>query len=162
MKKLSTIAIMALLLLGAGVALAANDSHLELKAVAEIEVEVVNAAGEKEIRRVEAGKVVPGDKVIYTIYYVNVGQEPAADVSITNPVPEHMEVSDVQVDGLARVLMSVDGGQQFDAPENLKVLQDDGSERPAQPGEYTHIRWNLPHPVQPGEKGNVSFNAKLL
>jgi hypothetical protein len=42
--------------------------NIELKAVAEVQMEVINAKGEKELKRVPAARVVPGDFVIYTIY----------------------------------------------------------------------------------------------
>ncbi len=155
--------LIAILTMASGLAFAQTDGSIELAAVAEIEVEVVNAAGETQIQRQEAGLVVPGDEVIYTINFANVGQDPVEDVVITNPVPEHMlfRVLDPNGTGI-QVTMSIDGGQQYDTPESLTVISADGKERPAQPSDYTHIRWVFDRPVAPGDKGSVGFRALLL
>ncbi len=79
------ITLVAFLALATGPAIAQSDSGIQLDAVAEIEVEVVDEQGEKQVQRQEASLVVPGDEVIYTINYVNSGAEPVADVVITNP-----------------------------------------------------------------------------
>ena len=155
--------LVALLVLSTGSVIAQTDSAIQLDAVAEIEVEVVDDQGEKKIQRQEASLVVPGDEVIYTINFANVGQEPVDDVVITNPVPEHMlfRLMDGNGSGM-RITMSVDGGQQYGAPETLTVTDADGSERPAKPQDYTHIRWAFDRPVEPGDKGSVGFRALLL
>ncbi len=40
--------------------------NIELKSVAEIEIEEFNEEGKKEIIRMPAAKVIPGDEVIFT------------------------------------------------------------------------------------------------
>jgi uncharacterized repeat protein (TIGR01451 family) len=138
------------------------EGMIELTAVAEIEQEFVNDQGEKEVRRVEANKVVPGDEVIYTIYYANVGAEPADDVIITNPIPEHMLFRGFMGDGTTVITtLSIDGGERYDQPDNLIVVNNDGQKRPAEPSDFTHVRWTLQEPLPPGAKGYVSFRAQL-
>jgi uncharacterized repeat protein (TIGR01451 family) len=112
--------------------------------------------------RVEAGKVVPGDEVIYTITFANRGTEPAADVVITNPVPEHMIFTRVEETPRGAVVsMSADGGSRYDAPRNLTVTDAKGQTRPAQESDFTHVRWTFRNPLEPGEAGSVSFRAQL-
>ena len=41
------------------------------------------------------------------------------------------------------VTFSIDGGKTFDAPDKLFIKGKDGKSRPAEPKEYTHIRWAL-------------------
>lgn len=152
-----------LLTLATGPVIAQGDPGIQLDAIAEIEVEVVDEQGVKQVQRQEASLVVPGDEVIYTINYVNSGADPVEDVVITNPVPEHMvfKLLDGSDTGLT-VTMSVDGGKNYKTPDALTVVGSDGNERPAQPRDYTHVRWVFEKPVQPGDMGSVGFRAKLL
>ncbi len=164
MKRSMRVALSLLILTCAGTATvwAQDKGGIELKAVAEQEVEVINESGEKEVKRVPAAKVVPGDEVIYTIYYTNVGQDLAEKVVITNPVPEHMRYAGGSALGEGAVItFSVDDGKTYDVPKNLKVLDADGKERPAKASEYTHVRWTLQKLLSPGAKGHVGFRAKL-
>jgi len=143
-------------------AFAQEAGHIELKCLAESEIEVVNEKGEKEILRVKAAKVVPGDEVIYTIYYTAIGQEPVNDIVINNPVPEHMVYKEGSALGdCAEIKFSIDEGKSFDSPENLKVKDAEGNEHPAVAKEYTNIRWMLKHVVKPGQTGQVCFRARL-
>ena len=137
MKKHHCICILSLALLfwtaaAAPTARAQDEPGIELRTVAEVEVEVAKDDGFIEIRRAPAGKVVPGDEVIYTMHYRNAGSEPADDVVITNPLPEHMLLlrTDVLEGGL-NLIFSVNGGQEFDALARLSVIGEDGRQRPA-------------------------------
>lgn len=135
---------------------------VELKAVAEMEVEVVNADGQKEIQRVPAAKVVPGDVVIYTIYYTNNGADSAENFVITNPVPEHMAYLAKSAGGEnTEITFSVDGGKSYGVPADLTISDSEGNQKAAGPSDYTHIRWMLDQPVAPGETGYVFFKAQL-
>ena len=164
MKRFVYIAFAALLLALAcsGEIWAQNQGAINLKVIGETEVEVLNAKGEKEIKRVPAVKVVPGDDVVYTLSYSNGGKEPADKVVITNPVPEHMFYREGSASGAdTHITFSVDNGKTYDLPEKLTVVDADGKERPAKGSDYTHIRWALYKSLAPGEKGQVSFRATL-
>lgn len=135
---------------------------VELKAVAEMEVEVINDEGQKEVQRVPAAKVVPGDIVIYTIYYTNNGADSAENFVITNPVPEHMTYLTESAGGEnTEITFSVDGGKSYSIPGDLTVTDSEGNQKIAGPSDYTHIRWALNQPVAPGDTGYVYFNAQL-
>jgi len=135
---------------------------LEIQATAEVEVAVKGADGREEIKRMPAAKVVPGTTVIYTLHAKNTSQKPAADVVVTDPIPEHVEYVDGSIthEG-ARVTFSVDGGKTWGAKEQLKVKASDGTMRAALPSDFTHIRWTFEKPLAPGESRAVSFRAKV-
>ena len=164
MKKMVPVALSLLLLVfaGTGAVRAQQKGSIELRMIAEQEVEVINAEGEKEVKRVSAARVVPGDEVIYTIFYRNVGEAVADNVAITNPVPAHTLYKDGSAGGEGVVItFSVDDGNIYDMPGNLKVLDGDGKERPALASDYTHVRWTLEESLPPKMVGHVSFRSIL-
>lgn len=164
MKQFSRIAVFTLfaLLVCSGAVMAQATGNIELKSVAEVEVEQFNEEGKKEIVRVPAGKVIPGDEVIYTNHYTNVGQEALENVAITNPIPQHMLYRKNSAVGEgATVTYSIDGGKTYDVPKNLKKVGADGKEYQAGPSDYTHIQWSFQKPVPKEGKGYVEFRAQL-
>jgi len=164
MLRLSAVAFFAALAVFALSSLVVADtgSIVELTTVAELEVEVINEDGEKEIQRVEAAKVVPGDEVIYTIHYANNGEMPVENVVITDPVPEHMLYLAGSAAGEGTsIAFSVDDGKTFAEPQELTVVGTDGKSRLAEASDYTHIRWILGGPLTPELKGHVGFRAQL-
>ena len=147
---------------GALTSLAQNTGSIELKMIAQKEVVVENEKGEKEVKREAATNVIPGDHVIYTVEYKNVGDEDADAVVINNPIPENMHyVSGTAGGANAEILFSIDGGKSYDKPENLKVVNEDGNERTATAKDYTNIRWTLSTSVKPGDVGTVHYRAEL-
>lgn len=156
--------ILSLLLLFALPLQAAEKGAIELKSTAEVEIAVKNDQGVVELKRVPAAstKVVPGDTVIFTNYYKNLGEKPAEGVVLGNPVPEHMVYITGSAEGQgARIEFSIDRGKRFGLPETLKVKEKNGEERLATAAEYTHIRWTLTGAIAKGEGGSVSFRAKV-
>jgi len=147
-----------LVLLFAGAASAA----VELNTEAATEIITTNEAGQEVTTRVPAGKVVPGDEVIYTIHFVNRGTEPASDVVIPTPIPDHMVFTKVEDSPhSASVRMSTDGGSNYDSPRNLTVEDAEGQPRPAKASDFTHVRWVFQNSLEPGAEGSVSFRALL-
>lgn len=135
---------------------------VELRTVAEKEKEVLNAQGQVERRLVPAGTVVPGEEVIYTIYFTNVSGNNADNVVIVDPVPENMVYKDGTAFGPGtEITFSVDGGNLYDGPENLTVTASDGRTRPALASDYTHLRWVFGPSLAPGQQGYVRFRAVL-
>ncbi len=135
---------------------------VEITSQALVEVETVDEKGEKVVVREKATRVIPGTDVVFVNAYLNKGQEAADNVVIVNPIPEHMDY----VEGSAlgeetAITFSINGGQQFDAPQNLTVTEPDGTSRPAKAEEYTHIRWQRTSPLPPGQTGEVEFRARL-
>jgi len=156
--------VISLLFLFCTSAMAAEKGAFRLASRSEVDVVEVNAKGEKEVKRVDAAKakVVPGDTVIFTNVYENVGSEPVTKAVINNPVPEHTVYVDktAEVKG-ARAEFSIDGGKTYGLPKTLMVVGTDGKAKQAQASDYTHIRWTIEKAVAPGAKGSVSFKAKV-
>ncbi len=121
----------------------------------------VNDKGESKTRLVAANTVVPGDAVIYTITFENIGEEPAANVVITNPIAETLTYVDGSAFGPGMLLQfSVDDGQNFATAEELTVV-DDGESRPAGPEDFTHIRWVMQNELAVGALATARFTAVL-
>ena len=163
MKARSMIIVWIVLLLAMPAASWAQSSgHIKLTSTALVEKEVVNAEGKKEIKRVKATKVVPGSEVIFVTFYENISKEKADKAVITNPVPAHMIYTDQSARGKGTLItFSIDNGKSFNIPAKLFVLDATGRKFPARPKDYTHIRWEMQHPLPPGAKGEVSFRAIL-
>ncbi len=154
--------VLAMLVSSAGAEAQAEKGKIELKAVAEIEIEVPKENGEVELRRVPANRVVPGDDVIYTITATNVSDGPVDDVVVTDPIPEHMSyLHGTAIGDGAKVTFSVDSGRSFDQAANLRVRGPDGAPRAATPDDYTHIRWKFTQELPPGASRLVRFRARL-
>jgi len=159
-KRKMLILVPVLMLFGAAAALA--DGAIELTSVAEIETVVENADGSITVQREPAAKVVPGDEVFYTMRYTNGGTDPAEDVVITNPIPEHMVL--MRTEALApgqQLVFSVDGGSVFGALAKLNVTDSTGRSRPATAADCTHLRWVFERTLEPGEAGAVGYVAQL-
>jgi len=135
---------------------------IELKTTAELTQSYVDDNGKNATRLVPAAKVVPGDQVVWTIVASNVCAKPAADVAITNAVPEHMHyLGDTAFGPGAAIEFSLDG-KSFAMPQALTVPAADGGKRAARADEYSHIRWVLGRPIGPSETLMVRYRAVVL
>ncbi|MEM7363960.1 MAG: hypothetical protein AAF525_08030 [Pseudomonadota bacterium] len=141
-------------------AIAIADPNIQLDMLVDKEV-VVEEEGQKVTRWVNASDVEPGEKLRYTVRYVNVGDEPATDVRIENPIPElTVYVTDSASGEGSSIVYSADGGSTYDAADQVtyevRVFGGGTDRRPASPDRYTNIRW-LINEIQPGSTGEVSF-----
>ncbi len=105
--------------------------------------------------------VVPGDKVMFTLNYANLGSEPAAGFRATNPMPNAVQFSAASEDWAE---VSVDGGQAWGKLDTLKVnvagtATTPATTRAATPEDVTHVRWVFAQPIAPGAKGSVSYRG---
>jgi uncharacterized repeat protein (TIGR01451 family) len=151
-------AVLSLLLAGAVMA-QAPASSLEIRAVAEVESKTTDG-GRDAIKLIPADRVVPGDRVLYTLEVRNTGATALDAPVVIQPVPEHMQyVADTAVGPGAEVSYSVDGGHTFDHAENLKVTGSDGNPHPAAAADYTHIRWQLKNTLKVNSTAFVRFRA---
>lgn len=138
----------------------AADGAIKLTSIAQIEVEVIDQKGKKTLKRTPVEKVVPGTEVIYTTTFENVGNKPASDIVINNPLPNDSEYKAGSAFGKdSEILFAVDGGKKFGHPEELKIKDADGKERTALPREYTHIRWTYKGQLAVGKSGEVGFRT---
>ena len=95
-------------------AFAQEAGSLAIRTVVQKQEVVVNENGESENRLVAVESVVPGERVFYTITFTNVGDEPAQNVVITNPISA--ELSSVEGPACVRgrsCEFSVGGGATF-------------------------------------------------
>jgi uncharacterized repeat protein (TIGR01451 family) len=146
-----------LLTLTAG-AYAADKACVELKTSAATEQEVIEQ-GQKVRRLAPAGKVLPGDEVVWTITATNVCKTPTDNVAIANPVPEQMSyVAGSAVGTGADVAYSLDG-KDFKDAANLTVRSNDGATRAARADEYRAIRWTYKNSFAPGASAFVRYRA---
>ena len=144
-------------LMAAG-AYAADKACIELKTTAETEQEVVEQ-GQKVKRLAPAGKVVPGNEVVWTITAVNVCKTPTDDVVVANPVPEHMTyVANSAMGTGTDITYSLDG-KEFKNAAELQVRAADGATRAARADEYRAIRWTYKSAFAPGATAFVRYRA---
>jgi uncharacterized repeat protein (TIGR01451 family) len=153
-------------------------SPLDIKSIAEVESKVAqgstaavdagragdsgpaSAFGRAPVELVPADKVVPGDRVIYTLEVRN-GAETALDAPrFSYPIPEHMRyIADSAVGPGGVVSYSVDGGHTFARAEDLKVKGPDGKLRAAVAADYTDIRWQLKNRLKANSVAFVRFRT---
>ncbi|MBD3733724.1 MAG: hypothetical protein IE934_13530 [Sphingopyxis sp.] len=135
-------------------ALAANQVALDNSVF--VERVSTDASGKQRVLLEEPKVVVPGDRLVFVLNYRNAGGEPADKFVITNPMP-----SAVRFAGAADAspIVSVDGGKAWGALDTLSVVQPDGTRRPAQPADVTHIRWAFQKPIPAGGTGKLMFRG---
>ena len=128
-------------------AFAKADDVLEVTTRVEKEIVVESDDGEQVVERVAADVVTPGERVVYTITFKNVGVEPAENSVITNPIAESLVyvAGSATNDGVS-VEFSIDGGQTFG---------------PATTKDFTHVRWVMQSALAAGAEGQMSFAADL-
>lgn len=152
--------------LAAGLALAlpaaalAQASAVSLNAKAYVARTVTDAQGKKTNKLFDPDKVpvLPGEPIVMLLDYKNNGAKPATGFVINNPIPPQLTFTGVE-QAWARV--SVDGEKTFGQLATLKVKAADGTLRPAQPADVTHVRWTFAQPIAPGTGGRVSFYAVI-
>lgn len=154
------ICLLVLMLLAPVFALAANE--IRFTSTAEIEVQQVNAKGEKVLVRQPATLLQPGQIAIYTNAFINTGKQPASSVVINNPVPADTEyLGGSATETGFDVVFSIDKGKSFGKPKELTVPDGKGGKRPAEAKEYTNIRWTMQAPLKPGATGVVEFRVRV-
>lgn len=141
-----------------GLAAPAFAEGVKLESSIREEIVTVDARGERIVTLTEPTAVAPGDVVVISIAYENTGAEPAADIVISNPVPEHLRFIGVRA---GAGMVSVDGGASFGALVDLRISEADQTSRPATAADVTHVRWRFDQPLLPGASGAVAFAARL-
>ena len=144
----------ALLLAASAAAAAQNGSQpITLEADVKAVVETIDANGAKHVELIEPGTIVPGDRLVFGTSYQNSGSEPVENFTMTNPLPAPVRLAP---DADAGLVVSVDGGDTWGLLADLTVAEDDGTVRPAEHRDVTHIRWTLAV-VEPGASGRLEY-----
>ncbi len=158
MKKVSSVLLMLAL---SATALAEEQGHLNVRTIVQKEQVTVTESGDKETRLVPAGTVVPGERVVYTITFRNISEEPAENIVITNPISGELTYVDGSAFGPGtEIEFSVDGGQTFASRDALTVTED-GKTRAAVADDFTHVRWVMQTELAAGAQGIARFSAVL-
>jgi uncharacterized repeat protein (TIGR01451 family) len=147
--------LLALFALLAPVAASAAD-NVSLTSKVFVERVKPGADGKPVTVREEPGVVTPGDRLVFVLGYRNGGAEPATGFTLTNPIPPSVAFTGSDD---ASAVVSVDGGKSWGPLASLKVVQADGTSRPAVPADVTHIRWSFGRPIAAGSRGELSFRG---
>lgn len=152
--------LMGVILLGLGFgALAHETGTLDVLTIVQKEEFVVSEDGKTESRLVPTESIVPGERVLVTITFTNVGSNPAENVVITNPIANELTYVDGSAFGPGMALQfSIDDGLTFASAADLMVKEDEGI-RAAQPADFTHIRWVMQGNLETGSRGIARFAA---
>lgn len=138
-----------------------GQQSLDVQSIVQKQVVIETEEGATETQLVPANNVVPGDTVVYTITFENIGDEPADDVVITNEIAAELQyVPGSATNGSMRIEFSADGGQTFGLASELTIVAD-GVERPATTSDYTHVRWVMQTELEVGGRGTASFAAVI-
>jgi hypothetical protein len=82
-------------------------------------------------------------------------------VTDTTPISENLTYIERSAFAPGTLIeFSVDGGKSFGAASELLVA-DNGIERPAEPRDFTHVRWTMQNQLDAGAQGMARFRARL-
>jgi uncharacterized repeat protein (TIGR01451 family) len=111
-------------------------------------------------RRLPWHQALPGEEIIVTVAFTNASGRIVHDARISTAIPDGFAYVAGSAQGpAATVLFSIDGGESFAPSAELFVSDQDG-ERVAGADAYTHLRWLLPGPFDPGVRGFVRYRAR--
>ena len=108
-----------------------------------------------------AGKVVPGDQVVWTITAKNICDKSTDNVVVANPVPEHMTYLADSASGVGTDITYSLDGKDFKKAADLTVRDSSGVSRAARPSEYRYIRWVFKAPFDKGAVAFVRYRATI-
>jgi uncharacterized repeat protein (TIGR01451 family) len=129
---------------------------LQLSSDVFVERQIVRADGSRTVVLEKPNLVLPGDNLVFVVKYRNTGTATASNFVVTNPLPAAVEFNGTS-DGLE--VVSIDGGGNWGILSALRVKQADGTVRPAQRSDVTHIKWNLNQPLTAGAEGKLIFRG---
>ena len=108
----------------------------------------------------------PGDVVRYTISGNNRTEQPITGLVLNDDIPEGMVIvpgSALIEQGTGRLTYSVDNGENYSPSPMVRETREDGTlvSRPANPEEYTHVRWTFTEPVPAKSSVQGSYQVRL-
>ncbi len=143
----------------------ANANSVVLSSEAKIERVEIAANGKERtiLKNPNDVIVVPGDRVVFTLNYINKGIVAASGFRATNPMPGPVQFISAAEDWAE---VSVDGGTVWGKLSALKVKAksaDGAGEviRPAAAEDVTHVRWVFNTAINPGAQGSVSYRGVI-
>lgn len=154
---------LSLILSAALAAVAFSPCALALSATQDVYKEVITETETGvTVERMAPDTIIPGDRVLYALTYVNDNNDVVNDIVLTMPVPSAIAF----IDGTAEnpnteIVYSADGGATYGSRESRMAIDDLGQMRAANADEITHVRWTVITPVAPGQQGELSFAGLL-
>ena len=144
-------------------AMARAAANIAVSITAEKEV-TVTENGKKVVKAVPAKQFAPGDTIIYTVNYMNTGNEAATNAVIDDPVPQGTSyVTNTATGEGADITFSIDKGKNYKKPTLLfyeVTVNGKKEKKTASPDLYTNIRWTVAT-VPAGASGKVGFKVKV-
>lgn len=161
--KLFTGILLLLTVLLPGTAPAADDDRVKLEmTIAKQMIAVVD--GREQISYVPAAEVSLGDIVRYEITFANTSNEEVYNFAIIDPIPAGVVFLEANGVPETTTLFSINKGFIYQEPPlYYDRIEKDGTRtrQEAGPEMYTHIKWQFTKAIMPGQKGNVSFTARV-
>ena len=130
------------------------------------EITSTTESGEVVVETKPVGLVSPGDVLTYTLSARNMGDSPAFDARIEDPIPEGtFLLPDSLSENVSGMTASIDGGESWRSFPVFVVAGTDTEGQPiyeqAAAESYTHLRWLLDEPLSPGATKEVSFKVQV-
>ena len=123
-------------------------------------VAAVEDGGVAEVAIASGTVASHADELIYSVLFTNASAHLVDGVRITSPVPADAKYVQGSASGPGgQVLFSVDNARTFGRPNELRMDSADGRPRVADAANYTHVRWVLDAPLDPGALGFARFRA---
>ena len=139
-----------------GIAVAANNVTLSSDVFVERKIE--KSDGKTAIVLEQPKTVLPGDNLVFVVKYKNVGNAPATDFSVTNPLPEAVTFNGTS-DG--NEIVSVDGGKNWGPLSALTFKRKNGEVRPALLSDVTHIKWKFNRSLLKNKEYLIKINEVI-
>jgi uncharacterized repeat protein (TIGR01451 family) len=152
-----------LLVLAAPAAADTEQPRVVLKVDVKEEISRTDASGNILVVHQPVERADPGDVLLYTLTYTNLGGRAAVNANVDDPIPSGTVLLPGSASGeRARITFSIDGGKTYTTyPAIQAVTGDDGrtvqKEAPAE--SYTHVRWSATDALAPGESRTASFKV---
>lgn len=154
--------IVSLLTVAALSSFAMSAQALNAQQTVEKETTIVSADGSVQTIRESVEKIVPGERVVYSLNYENDKSEAANNIVLTMPIPPEVKYIEGSADiPQTNVTFSADGGENFSARQSVMLIDAEGNIRAAAAEELSHVRWTVPGPIEAGNKGKLSFAATV-
>ena len=141
----------------------ASSSAVTLRSDVKIERTERDASGNEKITLLTPKDVavVPGDKVVFTLFVNNTSAQPAVGFKATNPMPSAVRFDSATEDWAD---VSVDNGINWGKLPNLKIKAKSATdaaevERAATAEDVTHVRWVFADVIAPGAQRTVSYRG---
>jgi len=139
----------------------------KLRVDLQVERELLEAGADQQeqVRREPVESVSTGDVLVYTLNIQNEGTTSAHAAKVVDPIPDGTVLIPDSVQGTgAEITYSIDGGASFAGyPITRRVKGPDGRELevPVPAEDYTHVRWTLTEPLDPGQVRTANFKVRV-